>query len=269
MTIRRTSRTTATAKVAAAFCAGALALTGLAACSSSSEGSDDSSASSGAPSSSANEVKAGDPAARAELEPKALSGDEVPGISLQEVPAEQLDQVSNSISSLTTQADFKADPPECSVAAMGTSPGTTASTIARTAVAEDTPNIIYSIALNKQGGDSLDRAKVFDECAQATVTINSPAQAGGEQTPTVFQVSNERMDSPAPEGVENFVAGRSTTDYDLADQHVSVGAVQISGTVNGVEILATATSASGPVPPEAEARALDIFNRQAAKIAQA
>lgn len=269
MTIRRTSRTTATAQIAAVLCAGALALTGLAACSSGSDGSGDSSSSSEAPSSSANEVKAGDPAARAELGPKALSGDEVPGLALQEVPAEQLDQVSNSAANLTAQADFKADPPECSVAAMGASPSSTASTVARMATAEDTPNVVYTVSLSKSGEDKVDRAQVFDQCAQATVTLDTPAPNGGEPTPTVYQISNERIDDPAPEGVENFVAGRSNSDANIAGQQVSIGAVQISGTVDGVEILATATSASGPVPPEAEARALDVFNRQVAKIQQA
>lgn len=276
MTLRRPSRSPLPAKAVAALGAGVLALGGLAACSSLSIGSDDSDgeSSSAAPSSQAaasgsNEVTAGDPAAREALNAKALSGDEVPGVALQEVPAEQLAKGASATSDLVNQANFTADPPECSMifeALQAATPESAANAVARQGTAEDTPNVAYIVYLNDPTQRTIDPKDTFEKCGHATVTMDVPAQQGGEPTKAVYDMTNEVLDTPAPEGVENFVAGRSNSDAQIAGQQVTTGTVQVSGTINGVEIVVNASSAQGSVPPEAEQRAIDMFARQVEKV---
>lgn len=274
MTIRRIQHKSLRTKSIAALGAGVLALTGLAACGSDDEGADGSQSSE---SSSAEVTQAegeGNPEAdakRASREEQALGVDEVEGLALQEITQDQFAQTGTLTEQLTGQASMTSDPPECAEVFQNLqSPGGTDTTAAVGRLGQDAniPNTAFSLVLNDPGATATDYTAAFEQCANVEMTMELPGQDGQPQ-PIVYNMTNEVSDATAPEGVEDFFAVKNTSNADLQGQQVTSGIVLVSGIIDGTAIQVNAQSNAGPISPEAEQRAIDLFNQQVEKIRNA
>lgn len=276
MNIRRIHTTSLRTKSIAALGAGVLALSGLAACGSDDEGSDGEQTSASA-STEAAEGEGADAAApdaeakRTEREDQALGVDEVEGLTLQEITAEQFAQTGTLTEQLTGQAQMTSNPPECAEVFQNLqSPGGTDTSAAVGRLGQDAniPNTAFSLVLNDPGATATDYTAAFEQCANVEMTMELPGQDGQPQ-PIVYQMTNEVTGATAPEGVEDFFSVKNTSNADLQGQQVTSGIILVSGIIDGTAVQVNAQSNAGPISPEAEQRAIDLFNQQAEKIRNA
>lgn len=277
MTIRGIHQNSLRTKSAAVLGAGVLALSGLAAC-----GSDDSGDSAGGAdqptSSESAEVTAaeGEPnpeaeGKRAEREEKALGTDEVAGLPLQEISPEQFAQSSTLAEKLSGQASMQFDPPECKESfekIQGTGAVDTSAAAGRLGQDPNIPDTIFIIMLNDPSATASDYTSTIEQCGDVQITLEMPGQDGQPQS-SALTMNNEIVDAAAPEGTEEFFAARATINGDSQGQPTTSGTFLVSGNVNGTAIQINAQSNAGPISPEAEQRALDLFNQQAQKLQNA
>lgn len=277
MTIRGIHRNSLRTKSAAVLGAGVLALSGLAAC-----GSDDSGDSAGGAdqhtSSESAEVTANEDGSnpeadgkRAEREEKALGTDEVEGLPLQEISKEQFAQTGTLTEQLTGNTSMHSDPPECADVfqkLQGTGGADTSAAVGRLGQDPNIPDTAFTLVLNDPSATANDYTSAFEQCGDVTMTMDLPGKDGQPQQIT-YTMTNEVTGAVAPEGTEDFFAVKNTSNADIQGQPVTSGIFLVSGNVAGTAVQVNAQSNAGPITPEAEQRALDLFNQQAQKLQNA
>ena len=280
MTIRGIHRNSLRTRSIAALGAGVLALSGLAACGSDdSEGETDQAASSESAEVTAEESEAAPEgganpeaeAKRTEREQLALGADEVEGLPLQEITQEQFTQTGTLTEQLTGNTSMQSDPPECADVfqkLQGTGGADTSAAVGRLGQDPKIPNTAFTLVLNDPSATAADYTSAFEQCGDVRMTMDLPGQDGQPQQIT-YTMTNEVTGAAAPEGTEDFFSVKNTSNADIQGQPVTSGIFLVSGNVNGTAIQVNAQSNAGPISPEAEQRALDLFNRQAQKLQNA
>lgn len=85
----------------------------------------------------------------------------------------------------------------------------------------------------------------------------------------VTESTNTLVDFDAPEGVRDFAAVMQDNSMDMMGQPVENGNFMITGSIRGIGVSVTATSASGGISPEIQDAAMDAFTKQVDKIRNA
>ena len=274
MTIRGIHRNSLRTRSVAALGAGVLALSGLAAC-----GSDDSADDADqTPASESAEVTTEEAEAnpeaeakRSEREQKALGAEEVEGLALQEITQEQFAQTGTLTEQLTGNTSMQSEPPECADVfqkLQGTGGADTSAAVGRLGQDPNIPDTAFTLVLNDPSATATDYTSAFEQCGDVQMTMDLPGQDGQPQQIT-YQMTNEVTGATAPEGAEDFFAVKNTSNADIQGQPVTSGIFLVSGNVGGTAIQVNAQSNAGPISPEAEQRALDLFNQQAQKLQNA
>lgn len=213
-----------------------------------------------ADSSKAADKDAGDNAPAAGIDELILNSTDAPELGLKPVPAEEIAGGMDALGALAQ--DVKVDPPHCAdlnqdALTAKAEPGTIA---IQSGMQGQTP---FAVALTTSPEGLPQRAGEIEKCPVMTVTIPIEGQEIKSET------TNTMLEDKAPEGVEDFAAVLQDTSMDIAGQAMNSGTVMITGTVRGIGVSVTGTSAIGELSPEAQAQALDVFAKQAEKIRNA
>lgn len=274
MTIRGIHRNSLRTKSVTALGAGVLAFSGLAACSSddSADGTDQTAASESAEATAeGDEASPEAEAKRTEREQQALGAEEVEGLPLQEITQEQFAQTGTLTEQLTGNTSMQSEPPECADVfknLQGTGATDTSAAVGRLGQDPNIPDTAFTLVLNDPSAVATDYTSAFEQCGNVQMTMDLPGQDGQNQQ-IVYNMTNEVTGAAAPEGTEDFFAVKNTSNADIQGQPVTSGIFLVSGNVNGTAIQINAQSNAGPISPEAEQRALDLFNQQAQKLQNA
>lgn len=189
-----------------------------------------------------------------------LNSTDAPELGLKPVPAEEIAGGMDALGALAQ--DVKVDPPHCAdlnqdALTAKAEPGTIA---IQSGMQGQTP---FAVALTTSPEGLPQRAGEIEKCPVMTVTIPIEGQEIKSET------TNTMLQDKAPEGVEDFAAVLQDTSMDIAGQAMNSGTVMITGTVRGIGVSVTGTSAIGELSPEAQAQALDVFAKQVEKIRNA
>lgn len=203
---------------------------------------------------------AGDDAPAAGIDALVLTASDAPELGLTPVPAEEITGGMDALGDLAK--DVRVDPPHCADlnqdALTGQAePGTIA---IQSGMQGQTA---FAVALTTKPDGLPQRAGEIEKCPVMTVTVPIEGQE------VVSETTNTPLDQEAPAGVEDFAAVLQDTSMDVAGQAMNSGTVMITGTVRGIGVSVTGTSALGDLTPEAQATAMEVFTKQAEKIRNA
>lgn len=189
-----------------------------------------------------------------------LTAADAPELALQPVPAEDIAGGLSAIGGLTENvsvepehcADFNQDAlleqaEPGTMAIQSGQVGETAFAVAITTVVDELP----------------ERAPQIEDCPVMTVTFALDGQE------LVTESTNTLVDFDAPEGVRDFAAVMQDNSMDMMGQPVENGNFMITGSIRGIGVSVTATSASGGISPEIQDAAMDAFTKQVDKIRNA
>lgn len=197
----------------------------------------------------------------------ALNTEDVQGVTLMPITAEQLKEQADKVGELVDQMEVQ--PEECREATNLQS-ATLSKSVENAAarggaiVAEgDSPQGIVSLSVTPAGEPNEARQKITENCGEMTVTLNLP-----DVPPQTSTVRNEKLEIPAPEGVEDFLAIKQFTDAPEG-QPAGAGGIVLTGKVRDIDINVTTQAALGDIDAGLETRTLDIFTAQAKKIQDA
>lgn len=206
------------------------------------------------------DAKAGGDAPAAGIDELVLNSSDAPELGLAPVPAEEITGGMDALGDLAR--DVKVDPPHCAdlnqdALTAQAEPGTIA---IQSGMQGQTA---FAVALTTKLDGLPQRAGEIEKCPVMTVTIPIEGQE------MVSETTNTTLDQDAPEGVKDFAAVRQDTSMDVGGQAMNSGTVMITGTVRGIGVSVTGTSALGELTPEAQATAMDVFAKQVEKIRNA
>lgn len=198
----------------------------------------------------------------------AVNSEDVEGITLNPVSADALRQTAEQLGQIVDQMDVQ--PEECRAATnlqsatMTKSVENAAARSASLPAEGESPAAEVSLTVAPAGEPNPERQTIAEKCGEMQMTLPIP---DGE--PVSYTLRNEKLDMPAPENVENFLALKQSSDGQLNGQQATAGGVVLTGTVRGIEINVTTQVNNGAVDPGLETKTLDLFTAQAQKIQDA